>query len=139
MGSGAFLVVSVLLGPVVAVTGSVWSIVFVLDLLSVGVAYFTIAFFVAASVRLYQDLTAMRKAQSITTNHAVAGDHAASRSLRSLLGFFGQPRDRSHHHVQRRQRGRRDAVQLREQTRRIGEFARPRVLQMIEIAASAPV
>jgi hypothetical protein len=66
--TGAFLVVSVLLGPVVAVTGSVWSIVFVLDLLSVGVAYFTIAFFVAASVRLYQDLTAMRKAQSITTN-----------------------------------------------------------------------
>ncbi len=59
--SGAFLVVSILLGPVVAVTGYVWFVVFVLDLLSVGVAYFTIAFFVAASVRLYDDLTAMRK------------------------------------------------------------------------------
>ena len=59
--SGAFLVASILLGPVVAVTGYIWIVVFVLDLLSVGVAYFTIAFFVAASVRLYQDLTAIRQ------------------------------------------------------------------------------
>jgi len=66
--SGAFLVVSILVGPVVAVTGSVWFVVFVLDLLSVGVAYFTIAFFVAASVRLYQDLTALRQEQALSTN-----------------------------------------------------------------------
>jgi hypothetical protein len=59
--SGAFLVASILLGPMVAVTGHIWIVVFVLDLLSVGVAYFTIAFFVAASVRLYQDLAAMRQ------------------------------------------------------------------------------
>ena len=83
--TGAFLVVSMLLGPVVAVTGYIWSIVFVLDLLSVGVAYFTIAFFVAASVRLYQDLTAMRKAQSTTTNQPLPAtmplpDAAASAS-----------------------------------------------------------
>ncbi len=70
--SGAFLVVSVLLGPVVAVTGSVWSVVFVLDLLSVGVAYFTIAFFVAASVRLYQDLTAMRKEAALPATAPLA-------------------------------------------------------------------
>jgi hypothetical protein len=63
--SGAFLVTSILLGPVGAVTGYIWSLVFVLDLLSVGVAYFTIAFFVTASVRLYQDLTAMRHEQSV--------------------------------------------------------------------------
>ena len=62
--SGAFLVASILLGPVVAVTGHIWVIVFVLDLLSVAVAYYTIAFFVAAGVRLYQDLVAMRQAQS---------------------------------------------------------------------------
>ena len=62
--SGAFLVASILLGPVGAVTGYVWSVVFVLDLLSVGVAYFTTAFFVAASVRLYQDLTAVRQEQA---------------------------------------------------------------------------
>jgi hypothetical protein len=66
--SGAFLVASILLGPVGAVTGYVWSVVFVLDLLSVGVAYFTTAFFVAASVRLYQDLTALRQEQAVVTN-----------------------------------------------------------------------
>ena len=70
--SGAFLVASILLGPVVAVTGYVWSVVFVLDLLSVGVAYFTTAFFVAASVRLYQDLTAIREQQALATNGAMA-------------------------------------------------------------------
>ena len=70
--SGAFLVVSILLGPVVAVTGYIWSVVFVLDLLSVGVAYFTIAFFVAASVRLYQDLTAMRKEAALPTTAPLA-------------------------------------------------------------------
>jgi hypothetical protein len=66
--SGAFLVASILLGPVGAATGYVWSVVFVLDLLSVGVAYFTTAFFVVASVRLYQDLRALRQepAQVVT-------------------------------------------------------------------------
>jgi hypothetical protein len=70
--SGAFLVASILLGPVGAVTGYVWSVVFVLDLLSVGVAYFTTAFFVAASVRLYQDLTATRGVEAIATNGPLA-------------------------------------------------------------------
>jgi hypothetical protein len=66
--SGAFLVASILLGPVGAVTGYVWSVVFVLDLLSVGVAYFTTVFFVAAGVRLYQDLTALRQEQAVVAN-----------------------------------------------------------------------
>jgi hypothetical protein len=66
--SGAFLVASILLGPVGAVTGYVWSMVFLLDLLSVTVAYFTTAFFVAASVRLYQDLTALRQEQTVVAN-----------------------------------------------------------------------
>jgi hypothetical protein len=66
--SGAFLVASILLGPVGAATGYVWSVVFVLDLLSVGVAYFTTAFFVAAGVRIYQDLSALRQARVIPTN-----------------------------------------------------------------------
>jgi hypothetical protein len=63
--SGAFLVASILLGPMVAVTGHIWIVVFVLDLLSVGVAYYTIAFFVAASVRLYQDLSALRQEKAV--------------------------------------------------------------------------
>ncbi|HLI81790.1 MAG TPA: hypothetical protein VKV03_17505 [Candidatus Binataceae bacterium] len=75
--SGAFLVASILLGPVVAVTGYVWSVVFVLDLLSVGVAYFTTAFFVAASVRLYQDLTAIREQEAVVTD----GPFAATTQL----------------------------------------------------------
>jgi hypothetical protein len=58
---GAFYIASILLGPVVAVTGWVWGTVFVLDLLSVSVAYFTKAFLLAAGVRLYQDLAAMAK------------------------------------------------------------------------------
>ena len=66
--SGAFLVASILLGPVGAITGYVWSVVFVLDLLSVGVAYFTTAFFVAASVRLYQDLTGLRQEHAVVAN-----------------------------------------------------------------------
>ena len=70
--SGAFLVASILLGPVGAVTGYVWSVVFVLDLLSVGVAYFTTAFFVAAGVRLYQDLTPIRGAEVVVTNGPLA-------------------------------------------------------------------
>ena len=57
-----------MLGPVGAATGYVWSVVFVLDLLSVAVAYFTTAFFVAASVRLYQDLTAVRQEQTVVAN-----------------------------------------------------------------------
>jgi hypothetical protein len=69
--SGAFLVASILLGPVAAATGYVWGIVFVLDLLSVAVAYFTIAFFVAASVRLYQDLTAEQRQRAEVTSDAL--------------------------------------------------------------------
>lgn len=71
--SGAFLVVSILIGPVVAATGYIWSVVFVLDLLAVGVAYFTIAFFVAASVRLYQDLMALRHEQALIANPPLPG------------------------------------------------------------------
>jgi hypothetical protein len=38
------------------VTGLLWVAVFTVDLLSVAVAYATIAFICAASLRLYQDL-----------------------------------------------------------------------------------
>ncbi len=68
--SGAFFVASILLGPVGAVTGYVCGVVFVLDFLSMGVAYFTTAFFVAANVRLYQDLTAVRQEQAVAVKEA---------------------------------------------------------------------
>jgi len=66
--SGAFLEVSILIGPVVAISGYIWSVVFIIDLFAVGVAYFTIAFFVAASVRLYQDLSALRQEKAAVAN-----------------------------------------------------------------------
>jgi len=56
---GAFVLASVLLGPFAMMTGFVWGTVFVLDIMSVGVAYVTIAFFIAAGARLFQDVSAM--------------------------------------------------------------------------------
>ena len=81
--SGAFLVVSILIGPVAAVTGYVWSAVFVLDLLSVGVAYFTIAFFVAAGVRLYQDLIPAPQEQAVVVNGPLAATAALPAAVAS--------------------------------------------------------
>lgn len=53
---GAFVAVSLLLGPIGYFAGRLWAALFVIDLLAVGVAYVTIAFFFAAGARLYQDL-----------------------------------------------------------------------------------
>lgn len=55
-----FVVVSRLLGPVVYVTESVAATVFVIDLFAVLVSYATLAFFIAAGVRLYHDLSAIK-------------------------------------------------------------------------------
>jgi hypothetical protein len=82
--SGAFIIASILLGPVVAVTGYVWGTVFVLDLLSVGVGYFTTAFFLTAGVRLYQDLATMAKERV-----AEAGE-AALQATAPLSGAAGR-------------------------------------------------
>jgi len=54
--SAVFVTVSLILGLLGAVTGLLWVAVFTVDLLSVAVAYATIAFICAASLRLYQDL-----------------------------------------------------------------------------------
>ncbi len=52
----AFVAVSRLMGPVVVVTGLVAITIFLLDLISVSVSFATAAFFIAAGLRLYQDL-----------------------------------------------------------------------------------
>ncbi len=67
--SGIFIAASLLLGPVAVMTGFVWGTVFVFDLLGVGVAYVTTAFFIAAGVRLYQDLSAMSVEQAAAVDH----------------------------------------------------------------------
>jgi hypothetical protein len=55
--AGAFISVSVVLGPVGALTGYLWATIFALDLATTAVTYVTTAFFAAAGVRLYQDVT----------------------------------------------------------------------------------
>jgi hypothetical protein len=52
----AFIVTSLIVGPVAALTGSVWLMIFLVDLGAVIVNFATTAFFIAAGVRLYRDL-----------------------------------------------------------------------------------
>jgi hypothetical protein len=54
--AAAFIFVSIVLGPVGALTGYLWATIFVLDLVITAVTYVTAAFFAAAGVRLYQDV-----------------------------------------------------------------------------------
>jgi hypothetical protein len=60
--AGAFVVVSLLFGPVGVVTGFLGTAIFLVDLAEIGVHYATIAFLVAAALRLYQDLREPRQA-----------------------------------------------------------------------------
>jgi hypothetical protein len=53
-----FGVASLIIGPVVVLTGSIWTVIYLLDLGVVAVHFATNAFFVAAGVRLYKDLRA---------------------------------------------------------------------------------
>ncbi len=68
--SGAFIVASIFLGPVAVATGFVWVTVFILDVVSVAVAYFTTSFFMAAGARLYQDLIA--SAERVAADNGLA-------------------------------------------------------------------
>jgi hypothetical protein len=54
--AGAFVVVSLLFGPVGVVTGFFGTTIFLVSLAEIGVHYATTAFLVAAALRLYQDL-----------------------------------------------------------------------------------
>jgi len=54
--AGAFVVVSLLFGPVGVVTGFLGTTIFLVDLAEIGVNFATTAFLVAAGLRLYQDL-----------------------------------------------------------------------------------
>lgn len=56
---GTFFAVSLLVGSVGLITGALWASIFVVDLLAVAVLYATIAFLLAAALRLYQDLSAI--------------------------------------------------------------------------------
>jgi hypothetical protein len=77
---GAFIIVSVLLGPVVALTGFIWTTVILLNLLWLSVSFATTAFFIAAGVRLYQDLGAIQAEERTAQVATTAGPATASLS-----------------------------------------------------------
>ena len=54
--AAAFILVSVVLGPVGALTGYLWATIFAVDLVITAVTYITAAFFAAAGMRLYRDV-----------------------------------------------------------------------------------
>jgi len=54
--AGAFIFVSVVLGPIGALTGYLWATIVLLALAITAVTYATTAFFAAAGARLYQDV-----------------------------------------------------------------------------------
>ncbi|HVA80792.1 MAG TPA: hypothetical protein VNF29_07695 [Candidatus Binataceae bacterium] len=56
---GAFVIVSLLLGPVAQLTGVVSTIVILLNVMWLSISLATSAFFIAAGVRMYQDLMAL--------------------------------------------------------------------------------
>ncbi|MGH7780628.1 MAG: hypothetical protein ACREQR_12455 [Candidatus Binataceae bacterium] len=59
---GAFVIVSLLLGPIAQLTGVVSTIVILLNLMWLSISLATSAFFIAAGVRMYQDLIAILRA-----------------------------------------------------------------------------
>ena len=63
--AGAFVVVSLLFGPVGVVTGFLGTTIFLVDLAEISVNFTTTAFLVAAGLRLYQDLTASQAARTL--------------------------------------------------------------------------
>ena len=65
MGAG-FLGLSLLIGPIAIWSGALCMTIFLFSLIGSAIAYTTIAFFIAAGVRLYQDL------QAIAAENAVA-------------------------------------------------------------------
>jgi hypothetical protein len=69
---GTFFAVSLLAGWVGLITGALWASVFMVDLLAVAVLYTTLAFLLAAGLRLYQDM------------RAVAAEHTASADAATL-------------------------------------------------------
>ncbi len=63
--AAAFVVVSLLFGPVGVVTGFLGTTIFLVDLAEIGVHYATAAFLVAAGLRLYQDLREPQPAERL--------------------------------------------------------------------------
>lgn len=76
---GAFFGLSLAVGLIGVWTGALWATIFVFDLIAFAVAYATIAFFIAAGVRLYQDL------KSIAAEEAAKPDAAPPAATAPLI------------------------------------------------------
>jgi hypothetical protein len=61
---GTFFGVSLLAGWVGLITGALWAAIFLVDFLAVAVLYATLAFLLAAGLRLYQDMNAIAAEQA---------------------------------------------------------------------------
>jgi hypothetical protein len=61
---GVFFAVSLLAGWVGLITGALWASIFTVDLLAVAVLYATLAFLLAAGLRLYQDMCEVASEQA---------------------------------------------------------------------------
>jgi hypothetical protein len=64
-GAGAFVVVSLLFGPVGVVSGFLATSIFLADLVQISIDFAATAFVVAAGLRLYQDLREPREAERL--------------------------------------------------------------------------
>lgn len=64
-GAGAFVVVSLLFGPVGVVSGFLATSIFLADLVQISIVFAATAFVVAAALRLYQDLREPREAERL--------------------------------------------------------------------------
>ncbi len=67
---GAFFALSLLIGPIGIWTGALSATIFVFALFASAVAYATVAFFIAAGARLYQDLKAIAAEQAANVSAA---------------------------------------------------------------------
>ncbi|HVB80895.1 MAG TPA: hypothetical protein VNE82_13225 [Candidatus Binataceae bacterium] len=65
---GTFFAVSLLAGWVGLITGALWASIFTVDLLAVAVLYTTLAFLLAAGLRLYEDMRAVASEQTRPTD-----------------------------------------------------------------------
>jgi hypothetical protein len=71
-GAGAFVVMSLLFGPVGVVTGFVGTAIFLADLVQISIDFAATAFVVAAGLRLYQDLREGHAAEQVDSAAQVA-------------------------------------------------------------------
>lgn len=83
-GAGAFVVVSLLFGPVGAVSGFLGTSIFLADLVQISIDFAATAFVVAAGLRLYQDLTGPQAAERVDSSAAAAMQATAPLSEAAL-------------------------------------------------------